>query len=71
MRDTTGMDNWTMIDQVSNNNFTYTDLNAPSGGSRYRIEVIPPSQCTTGKIKDYNSYAEQGIDPNTRNILAK
>ena len=55
MRDTTGLDNWETIDQVSNNNFTYTDINPPMGTVRYRIDVIPPTECNTNKAKTYNT----------------
>jgi len=57
MRDTStsGVPDWIMIDQVSNNNFTYTDINPPTGTVKYRIDVIPPTECNTNKAKTYNT----------------
>ena len=57
LRDTTGLggSNWIAIDSVTNNNFTFTDIDPSIGNSEYIIEVVPLDVCIANKIKTYNS----------------
>ena len=56
MRDSTVLDNWEQIDQVTNNNFTYSDINPPQTNSlRYRVDVRMSTICVATKTKNYNS----------------
>jgi hypothetical protein len=57
LRDTTGLGdtNFVEIDSVTNNNFTYSDINPPAN-STYLVEVVHPwGGCTAKKVKDFNS----------------
>src|SRR5690606_30172237 len=47
LRDSTGTGTWEVLDSVSNFSFTYSDLNPPSGGAEYVMEVVAPSSCTS------------------------
>jgi len=53
--DSTGLDNWVAFDSVTNANFTYTDIDPPSGNVRYQVEVVHTSGCTADKVKNFNS----------------
>lgn len=56
LRDSTMSNNWEVIDSVSFLTFNYTDLNVPSSGARYVIEVPSPFPCDpTKSIADFNS----------------
>ena len=44
LRDSTLLNNWEVIDSVSNANFTYTDLTPPPN-SRFVIEIVMDSSC--------------------------
>ena len=56
MRDSTVLENWEQIDQVTNNNFTYSDINPPQTNTlRYRVDVRMSTICVATKTKNYNS----------------
>lgn len=56
-KDTTnnGIDDFFLADQLTSNNFTWTDIN-PANYSEYIVVVVAPSLCSaTQKATDYNS----------------
>ena len=69
LRDSTGNNQWEVLDSVSNNVFIWTDINPPSVGADYVIEIVTPFTCTATKAQDYNSSrsnkARGEMNPNT------
>jgi len=55
LRDSTFSNNWEVLDSVSNNVFIWTDINPPTNGADYVIDVIAPFGCTSTKSQDHNS----------------
>jgi len=55
LRDSTFSNNWEVLDSVSNNVFIWTDINPPTNGADYVIDVIAPFGCTSTKAQDHNS----------------
>ena len=55
LRDSTYSNNWQVIDSVSSNVFIWTDINPPTTGADYIVEVIAPFTCTATKAQDHNS----------------
>lgn len=47
---------WEMLDSVSSNLHSYTDLNPPGiNGLKYILEIRPPSTCTSTRAVNHNS----------------
>ncbi len=55
LRDSTGTDDWEVVDSVSSSVFTWTDIDAPTVPSRYIIEIITPNSCLAAKAISYGS----------------
>ena len=55
LRDSTFSNNWEVMDSVSSNVFIWTDINPPTNGADYVIDVIAPFGCTSTKAQDHNS----------------
>ncbi|HDY88456.1 MAG TPA: T9SS type A sorting domain-containing protein [bacterium] len=55
LRDSYNTNTWNSIGFVTFGNLSFTDINAPSGNARYRIEAAHPTGCTTTKKGEYNS----------------
>ena len=55
LRDSTFTNNWQVLDSVSSNSFIWTDINPPSTGAQYIIEVVAPFTCTATKAVDHNT----------------
>ena len=55
LRDSTYTNTWEVLDSVSSNVFIWTDLNPPSNGAQYLVEVIIPYTCTSTRAVDHNS----------------
>jgi len=55
LRDSTYSNNWQVMDSVSSNVFIWTDINPPTTGADYIVEVIAPFTCTATKAQDHNS----------------
>ena len=55
LRDSTFSNNWEVLDSVSNSVFIWTDINPPTNGADYVIDVIAPFGCTSTKAQDHNS----------------
>lgn len=61
MKDSLGNNNWQVLDSVSSTNFTYTDQN-PGLDTRYRVDVIIPSQCTSTRA-NHNTTRSNRTQP--------
>ncbi|MDC0314014.1 FG-GAP-like repeat-containing protein, partial [Flavobacteriales bacterium] len=55
LRDSTFSNSWQVMDSVSSNVFIWTDINPPTAGADYIVEVIAPFTCTANKAQDHNS----------------
>jgi len=57
LRDSTGLGgaNWEKLDSVTSSNFTFTDINPPTIGAAYVIEVVANAVCEAKKQKNFNS----------------
>jgi len=56
LRDSTGTENWEVLDSVTPSNFTFTDNDVPTIGANYAIEIATPALCDATKaIGDFNS----------------
>jgi hypothetical protein len=56
LRDSTGTENWEILDSVIPSNFTFADYDVPTIGANYAIEIATPLLCDATKaIGDFNS----------------
>lgn len=55
LRDTAGTGQWEVVDSLSSNVFTWTDINNPPSTVQYMIEVVLPSTCTATKQQSHNT----------------
>jgi len=55
LRDTAGTGQWEVVDSVSSNVFTWTDINNPPSTVQYMVEVVLPSTCTATKQQSHNT----------------
>ncbi len=62
LRDSTGSNNWEVLDSVTNSNFTYTDFNVPLLGAQYAIEIVVPGSCTSSRA-NHNTTRSNKTQP--------
>ncbi|PCH96446.1 MAG: hypothetical protein COB85_03580 [Bacteroidetes bacterium] len=70
LRDSIGQGIWETIDSVTNNNFTYTDIQPPTTNTIYAIEVVHNTGCTANKAKSYNSSKSNTTAVSGSNVSA-
>ncbi len=73
LRDSTGTNNWEVIDSVSSTTLVYTDIAVPNTSSiSYLVQIAIPETCTAAKAQDHNTTRSNraiiaGPNPNTIN----
>jgi len=71
LRDSTGTNDWEVVDSVSLTTLVYTDIAVPNTSNiSYLVQIATPNTCTATKAQDHNSTRSNRasiVAPNTIN----